>query len=116
MPSNTTTSRPQIPFLVFLDEAGFYPAPQPPLNSLSSAQRAAVRSFEDAVERVLSTVTVDKPRPDEQALEQLSKLAEDLAAGDDAVRAHIDHISLFRLFPATLRMTVAEFQALHQAT
>ena len=50
-----------MPFPVLVDEAASYMEPRLPL---SNEQRAAVRSFRDAVERVLSTLTIDNPRPD----------------------------------------------------
>lgn len=110
MPTTITPPNDSLPFLVFPDDLGSYGMPQPPLAALSDEQRASVRSFEEAVAGALATATADNPRPVVQSVDQLREIAERLGGGDDAVRAHIEHIMCYRILPATCRMTVVEFE------
>ncbi len=111
MPKTDASSDAQLPYHVFADEFGSCGDVRLPLNTLSGAQRDKVEAFSAAVARATGALDVDHPRIEQTELGKLLELAARCSEGDDAVKAHVDHVLWFQVYPCVMRVTVAEFEA-----
>ncbi len=103
----------QLPFLAIADEWSLYASSPLATVPLREEQAAKVRVFDDAVRRATEPWSADNPRPSQKSLYELASLARILSAGDEAVRAHIEHKIAWQVLPCMLRVTVPEFEAAH---